>query len=67
METVIGIIGAVILLIIILRRYLEESEKEVEEVLVVAHLRDGEGETIEREKHKLSHEEYKEHLQDEDS
>ena len=67
MEGVIGIIGAIVLLIVLLHEYLGEKESEVKEVLVVAHLRDGEGETIERKKHKLSHEEYRKYLQDEDS
>ena len=67
MEGVIGIIGAIVLLIVLLHEYLGEKESEVKEVLVVAHLRNGEDETIERKKHKLTPEEYEKYLQDDDS
>jgi glycerol dehydrogenase-like iron-containing ADH family enzyme len=64
MEAIIGLIGALILMAIIVRGYLGESEDKVEEVLVVAHLRDRDGETIERKKHKLTPEEYEKYLRD---
>ena len=62
MESILGAIGALVILALILYEYMPEEEEKVEKVRVVASLQNGDGETIKRKKHELSHEEYKKRM-----